>query len=266
MTRPPLGFQRIVLGLHAGAPSRATAFAAQFAALFDLELLGLFLDDVGLRHLSGFPFAREISSLGGRWRPIEPARALSDIDLAAGGAERRFIDAARGLARRRFEIARGGAAQALAAMLRAGDIVTLGAPGAPAERAADPFASLLETAFASRAAVMLTPAREARSTGPIVAVAARADDPSIEAAREIAAATREELVVVDMRAEAAQDWLAARRAAAPSAPSAEALPQALRRLSERLTVASRESLTASLAAALAAARGVPVLSIDGRER
>jgi len=41
MTRAPLDFQRIVLGLHAGAPTRTATLAAQFAALFDLELLGV---------------------------------------------------------------------------------------------------------------------------------------------------------------------------------------------------------------------------------
>lgn len=267
MTTPPLGFRRIVLGLHPGAPTRAAAHAAEFAALLDLELLGLFLEDAGLRHLSGFPFAREISSLGGGWRRIEPARATSEMDLAAGSAERRFIEAARGLARRQFEIARGGAAETLAAILRADDIVALGAPPAAAERAAEPFASLLEAAFASSAAVMLTPARPARSAGPIVAIAAGPDDPSVEAATAIAEAAGEEVVVVDVRPAAAEDWLAARRAAGPRLAFADdALPQALRGLKERLAVVGRGAAADKIALAIAALRGVPTLSVDGRER
>ncbi|MGD0187619.1 MAG: hypothetical protein ABSC25_20550 [Roseiarcus sp.] len=267
MTSAPLGFTRMVLGLHPGAPRRATALAVEFAELFDIELLGLFIEDLGLRHLSGMPFAREISSLGGGWRPIEPARATRELDLAAGEAERRFVEAARSLARRQFEIVRARAGEALAATLRSGDIVAIGAPLAAAERAAEPFASLLEAAFGSSAAVMLAPARRARSAGPIVAIAAGPDDPSIAAAAAIAEAAGEELVVVDLRAGAAEDWLAARRETAPRLAFADdALPQALQSLRERLAVVSRGPIGNRIALTVAATRGVPALSVDGRER
>ncbi len=267
MTRAPLGFKRMVLGLHPGAPRRATALAVEFAELFDIELLGLFIEGAGLRHLSGLPFAREISSLGGGWRQIEPARATRELDLAAGSAERRFVEAARGLGRRQFEIVRGGAVEALAAILRSGDIVTIGAPVAAAERAAEPFASLLEAALGSAAAVMLAPARLARSAGPIVAIASGPDDPSLAAAAAIAAAAGEELVVVDVRAGAAEDWLAARRDAAPRLAFADdALPQALQRLKERLAVVSRGAVGNRIALAIAATRGVPALSVEAREQ
>jgi len=274
MTSAPLGFKRMVLGLHQGAPRRATALAVEFAQLFDIELLGLFIEDAGLRHLAGMPFAREISSLGGAWRRIEPARATRELDLAAGDAERQFIEAARALERRQFEIVRARAAEALAAILRSGDIMAIGAPAAAAERAAEPFASLLEAAFRSSAAVMLAPARRARSAGPVVAIASGPDDPSIAAATAIAEAAGEDVVVVDLRAGAADAWLAARRAAG-AVPSArregapklafadDALPQALQSLKERLAVLGRSAVANKLALAIAATRGVPVLSLDG---
>ena len=72
-------------------------------------------------------------------------------------------------------------------------------PAAAADRAAEPFASLLEAVFASPAAVMLVPRRIARVAGSIVAIAATPDDPSVDVAGAIAAATGESLVVVDMR-------------------------------------------------------------------
>jgi hypothetical protein len=267
MTRAPLGFTRMVLGLHQSAPRRATALAVEFAALFDIELLGLFIEDLGLRHLSGIPFAREISSLGGGWRPIEPARATREPNLAAGDVERRFAEAARGLGRRQFEVVRAGAAEAFAAILRSGDIVAIGAPLAAAERAAEPFASLLEAAYRSSAAVLLAPARPARSAGPIAAIAAGPDDPSIAAAAAIAEATGEDLVVVDLRAGAAEDWLAARRAAGPGlAFSDEALPQALQALRERMAVVSRGAVANRIALTIAATRGLPTLSVAARER
>jgi len=274
MTSAPLGFKRMVLGLHQGAPRRATALAVEFAQLFDIELLGLFIEDAGLRHLAGMPFAREISSLGGAWRRIEPARATRELDLAAGDAERQFIEAARALERRQFEIVRARAAEALAAILRSGDIMAIGAPAAAAERAAEPFASLLEAAFRSSAAVMLAPARRARSAGPVVAIASGPDDPSIAAAAAIAEAAGEEVVVVDLRPGAAEEWLAARRAAEPGAATRrgaapklafadETLPQALQSVKERLVVVSRGAVGDRIALTIVATRGVPALSVDG---
>ena len=167
-----LGFKRLVLGLQAGAPSRATRLAVEFAELFDAELLGLLIDDAGLRHLAGIPLAHAFSSLGAGWRRLELAQALDEADYAASRAELLFTEAARRLARRRFEIVRGGAAHALAAIWRSDDLVLIEAPAAPAERAAEPFASLFSAALDSAAAVMLTPARLSRSAGSIVAIAA----------------------------------------------------------------------------------------------
>ncbi len=263
MTSAPLGFTRMVLGLHPGAPRRATTLAVEFAELFDIELLGLFIEGTGLRHLSAMPFAREISSLGGGWRRIEAERATGELDLAADSAERRFVEAARRIERRQFEVVRGAAAEALGALLQSGDVVTIGAPPAAAERAAEPFASLLEAAFRSRAAVMLAPARPARSAGPIVAIAFGPDDPSLEAAAAIALATAAERVVVDIRTDAADAWLAARRDAPPRAGADDdGMPAALRGLRERLAVMSRGAAQNRLALAIAATRGVPVLSVE----
>ena len=264
MTAAPLGFRRMVLGLHPNAPSRAANLAVEFAALFDLELLGLFIEDVGLRNFAAMPFAREISALGGGWRPIEPERAERELDFAADKAERRFAAAARGVARRQFEIVRAAAGQALAAELRGGDVVTIGAPATSAERAAEPIASLIEAAFRSAAAVMLAPARRARHAGPIVAVAATPNDPSVAAAAAIADAVGEKLIVVNFSAHAGSAWGAARREGAPAA-EVDGLPPDLRRLRERLVVLSRGAAQDRLALAIAIARGVPTLSVDGGE-
>ena len=197
MTTRPLGFRRLVLGLQPGAPDHAAELAVEFAQLLDAELLGLFLDDLGLRHLAAMPTARALSALGAGWRRLEPSQSLTDA--AAQSAERRFAAVSRGLARRRFEIARGGAAQALTAISRSDDFVVI-VPPAAADRAAEPFASLLAAAFGSAAAVMLAPARVARAAGAVVAIAASPDDPSVETASAIAEAAGERLVVVELRA------------------------------------------------------------------
>ena len=273
MTARPPGFKRLVLGLQRGAPNRATRLAVEFAELFDAELLGLFLEDAGLRRLAEIPFARAISTPGADWSRLEPEQTSLYAGRAADSAQRLFSDAARHLARRRFEIVRGGVAEALAAIWRSDDLVVIEAPAAAAERAAEPFASLFTAAFGSAAAVMLTPARLMRSAGSIVAIAAAPDDPSVETAAAIASAAGEDLVVVELRRGAGgvlrveERGGAAgpgrRQAAAPLlAYAADAAPQALRGLTERLAVVTRGVLGNDIALAIALARGVPVLSIE----
>ena len=274
MTLRPLGFRRLVLGLQPGVPDRSAELAAGFASLFDVELLGLFLDDLGLRHLAAMPAARAISAHRAGWKELEPA--LNLLDRAARRAERRFAAASRGLQQPRFEIVRGRAADALAAVARAEDIVVIVPPAAAADRVAEPFASLIAAAFGSEAAVMLAPARAARASGSIVAIATSPDDPSIEAASLIAAAAGERLVVVDVRAIAggALRFERKRESGEPIRRidegavdyAAEAAQQALRGLTERLTVLSRGTIRNETALAIALQRAAPVLSLGARER
>lgn len=92
MTLQALGFRRLVLGLQPDAADRSAELACELASLFDLELLGLFLDNISLRRLVAMPAARAISALGAGW---SPAAALSPsfLEDAAGSAERRFVEA-----------------------------------------------------------------------------------------------------------------------------------------------------------------------------
>ena len=149
-------------------------------------------------------------------------------------------------------------------------------PAAAADRAAEPFASLIAAAFGSEAAVMLAPARPARAAGSIVAIATSPNDPSVEAASLIAAAAGERLVVVDARA-IAGDMLRVERKReggegssrideGPVKYAADAAPHALRGLTERLTVISRGTIRNEVALTIALARGAPVLSIDAPDR
>ena len=257
MTLQALGFRRLVLGLQPDAADRSAELACELASLFDLELLGLFLDDISLRRLVAMPAARAISALGAGW---SPAAALSPsfLEDAAGSAERRFVEASRRLERRRFEIVRGGWAQALAKLSPTADIVVITPPTAPADRAAEPFASLLAMASSGAAAVLFAPRRLARSAGAIVALAARQDDPSIQTARAIASAAGERIVVVDTSLR-----LFGER---PVDYAAEAAARVLRGLTERLMVTSRGTIRDEVALALA--RAAPLLSLNpaGRER
>ena len=176
MTLRPLGFRRVVLGLQPGVPSSATELAVELASLLDLELIGLFIDDVALRHCAAMPAARAISALGAAWNSLEFAHEPGEADYAAEIAGRRFAVASERLERRRFEIVRGAAGRELTTISRPEDILVIVPPAAAADRVAEPFASLLEAAFASPAAVMLTPRRIAHAAGSIVAIAAAPDD------------------------------------------------------------------------------------------
>ncbi len=273
MTLRPLGFRRVVLGLQPGVPSSATELAVELASLLDLELIGLFIDDVALRHCAAMPAARAISALGAAWNSLEFAHEPGEADYAAEIAGRRFAVASERLERRRFEIVRGAAARALTTISRPEDILVIVPPAAAADRVAEPFASLLEAAFASPAAVMLTPRRIAHAAGSIVAIAAAPDDSSVDVAGAIAAATGESHLVIDMRLAGSETLRVELRngmenhslgpiRSGPVDYLAEAAPYALHGLKERLTVLSRGAISNDLALAIALVRGAPVLSID----
>lgn len=258
-------FRRLVIGLHRRPPEQALQVAVDLAGLLGLDLFGLFIENSDLLGLAALPFAREIGSLGGDWRPLEADRLLYDLRLEASSIERRFARAVKRLNRAwRFEIVRGCAADTFGTITGIGDIVMLIEPANPAERATAQFLTMAQAAFRSTAAVLLVPPRLARRTGPVVAVATREDDPSIEAAALIAAAAREDLVILatddarDASHPAARRVLRAdvRVLADPAAMAGAFGPEA-----ERLVVVTRQRLTEHIASAVAVARGVPVLVI-----
>jgi hypothetical protein len=180
-------FRRLVLSLSPPAASATMRLAAEFARLFDADLVALLVSDGGLTHFAAMPFARELSRLGGGWRKLEPAQLGEHLSLAAAAAERR-------LAGRGFHILRESAA-ALADIARADDLLVLPAPG-PSDWAVEPQRSLLHAAFASHAAVLIAPAAAAPARGAITTLAAGANDPAIAAARAIAEAAGAPLEVL----------------------------------------------------------------------
>jgi hypothetical protein len=271
----PHQFKRIVLGLQPSAPDRTLRLAVELADLLQLELLGLFLEDTGLHDLARIPFAREFRPLGGGWHPIDLDRLSRDLDLAARATERMFADAAKRLpTKSQFEVIRGRITETIAAVSRSGDIVMIAEPASPAERATQQFAWLIAAAFRSAAAVMLVPTRIARTTGPVVAIAAAPDDPSIDAGAAFAAAAKEELVVVAtyedaaedqrLRATAAGTGLTIRHVAAGALPLSDpaVLMRGLHHVRERLVLVTRGVLAEEVASTIAATRQVPVLVIE----
>jgi hypothetical protein len=278
MTTDSQGFRRLVLGLRPSAPGSTMRLAVELADMLQLELLGLFLEDPGLRHLAGMPFAREFRPLGGGWRPLDVEELSRELEDAARHAERAFADAAKHLATHcHFEVMRASIAESIASISRAGDIVMIIEPPSAAERATQQFAFLLEAAFRSPAAVLLVPSRIARTTGAIVVIARALDDPGIRAGAAIARAAREALVIVDIGPQPIDD-AALRRdlaamalpdirhfRAAPDAHGVAPLAPVLRPVQERLVVVTRETIDDATASALTTLRHVPVLVIEATE-
>jgi hypothetical protein len=270
-------FKRLVLGLQPRAPDHTMQLAVELAQLLNLDLLGVFLEDTSLHDLANIPFARELRPLGGGWHPIDIRQLSHDLELAARSAEKMFAEAAKHLPTQwRFEIARGPMAATIAAVSQISDIVVIGEPVSAAERGTQQFSWLIQAAFRSAAAVMVVPSQIGRVRGPIVAVAAVPDDPSIAVAADVALAANEELVVVDVcenaideariRALATAKGLAIKHIiAGRTEANAASLAQALHPFHERLVVMTRGASDGQAASIIASERRVPVLVVEPEE-
>ena len=267
-------FKRLVLGLQPTAADSSMRLVAELASVLQLELLGLFLDDSSLRDLARFPFVREFRGPAAGWQPIDIERVSRDLEVAAGNLRRIFEQATRELeTAARFEVARGSLGEIIAASSRSDDIFVIVEPLNPVERATSQFALLSEAAFGSGAAVLLLPSRIRRTSGPIVAIATRPNDPSVQTGAFLALATKEELVIInadhqqgigdDTRKLAAETGLRVEQIAAARSvfPDPGTCAQAFRHLQERLVVMSRGDFNPGVASTIAAARQVPVLVI-----
>jgi hypothetical protein len=275
MPTAPHSFKRLVLGLQPSASDRSLRLAVELAKLLDLDLLGLFLEDVGLRDFAGFPFARELRLLGGGWQPIDVERLSQEMELAARSAERSFAEAVKQVSIHcQFEVKRGTIATTIATVSQASDIVMIVEPASAGERATAQFSRLLQAAFRSAAAVMIAPTRIARARGPIVAIARAWNDPSVAVASTIARAAEETLFVLDIgegsiddervRSLAAATGLRIKHVVAGKAARADptTLVEALRLFQERLVIMTRGATDERFVPILAAERHVPVLVVE----
>ncbi len=274
MAMRPRQFKRVVLGLQPSTADRTLQLAVELAGLLHLDLLGLLLEETDPQHLAAIPFARELRLPGGIWQPVDIDRLKHEMELAARNARRRLAQAAERLSLpHEFETARGAAAETIAAIARAGDIVVVGEPASPADRATRQFSTLVEAAFRSSAATMFVPASLARTSGPIVAISTSQDDASIAAAAAIAMAAKEQLIIVAADEDgdegtidklATETGLSVKRIAAgkTATSTSPALLHALHKLDERLIVVSREADGNERAMTIAAARRTAVLVVE----
>ncbi len=127
MAERDTGFRRILVALDATRDSlEALEQAAAMASRMEAELVGMFVEDIGLLNLASLPFAREVSPFGAAARTLDTATIEKELKLQAAQARRALAATAERLHLRwEFQVARGKVeAEILAATARA-DMVAL---------------------------------------------------------------------------------------------------------------------------------------------
>ncbi len=190
-----VGFKRMVLGLPQNMANHAGVDAAvDLADLLNIELLGTFVADASLRAFAGSLAVRELRVLDQEWQPIDLARISQDLESAANIARRCFAESTKSCTiKTRFDVV--GDIDVIASLIRANDVVAIIEPTHPGERITRQFTGLFDAAFETAAAVLVVPRRIDRTAGPVAAVAAGPEDPSIRVGLEIAAALDERLII-----------------------------------------------------------------------
>ncbi len=192
-----LPFKRFIINLPQWPVEHAVMEAtAGFAELLKLHLTAAFVEDAEIHRLAAMPGLRELRALGAGWHPVDPAQWHKALEDAAAKAKVTFEAAIRNRTIESSFLTIRGTTRTLVSELQSEDIVVVMQPKNPAERVSQQYIDLLEEAFSTRAAVMMVPARMARSSGPVVAIARRVADPSVGIAHAVATAVKEGLIVV----------------------------------------------------------------------
>ncbi len=121
----------ILVALDASPHSAAALVAAaEVAAALNLELRGLYVEDVNLLHLCGLPFGLEIGSFTANPRRLEQAHMERDFRIQASLLRKIMADVA---GRQRvswsFKVVRGGVTQELLSAGSSAQMVSLGRVG-----------------------------------------------------------------------------------------------------------------------------------------
>ena len=126
--RPPRRFfDRVVVALDvASLRSPALEIAAGFAASSGSELVGLFVEDVNLLHLSGLSVSRQVSLRTMRAQSIDAQEMDRQLRRSARDAEARLAALAKRLQLRwRFNVVRGEWSREVAAASQASDLLVM---------------------------------------------------------------------------------------------------------------------------------------------
>jgi hypothetical protein len=193
-TRPD--FKRMLVRLpHSRQDYAAVAMTAELAALLGLDLVGTFFDESSLLRFAELPTTREFRA--GGWHPLDTNQLTRELAFAAREAERLFDEAiGRHRPKASFAVEEGSPAKLISSAAGDADIIAIIEPKDPIERATHQFNELVAAAFRSTSSILLVPPVVRRFSGPVVVVAADADDPSLTMALAIAVSARERIVIV----------------------------------------------------------------------
>jgi hypothetical protein len=256
----------MVIGLPQSLADQSAVNAiADLAEFLNIELLAAVIADSSLNSIAGWSAVRELRIPGHGWQPIDWPQMTREIDHVISLARQRFADAVKSCTvRTSFDVVAG--TQIMASLIRPDDIVAIIEPSHPGERITRQFSALLDAALEAARAVLILPRKIARTSGPIMALATAADDASIPVALEVAAALKEDLIVVGAAptatslADAEQRGIRVQTAAAGAPPSLTEVISASHPR-ERLHVATRTGLPADAGELFSALHGVPLLVV-----
>lgn len=196
----PIVFKRALFSFDVASSSAlALDVAARFAELLRLDLMGLFIVDETLQAAAAYPGAREFLAGQGSWRAIDPTQLQHELESAVKGAERLFTSKA--TARQvvsSFRVLRGKTDDTLRTLAMTNDILIVTEPNRATAFLTQTASLVMDAAIQSSASVLLIPATARVQGGPVMAIAASNDDPSVDVAALIAAAAGERLIITEM--------------------------------------------------------------------
>lgn len=119
---------RIVVALDASPHSQAALdAAARLAARMHAELIGVYVEDIDLLHLSGLPFARELSAFSQSARAVDTPSMERTLRAEASRIRKRLEHAAgQAMIRWSFHVSRGAVARELLSATHADDVLIVG--------------------------------------------------------------------------------------------------------------------------------------------
>jgi nucleotide-binding universal stress UspA family protein len=124
-------FGRVLVALDA-SPHSLTALEAgvELAALFDVELLGIFVEDADLLRLAELPLASEVASFSASIQPLDAERMRLQLRAVAERARRALATSAeRARVRWSFRVARGQVSAAVMESVGGRDLISVGRVG-----------------------------------------------------------------------------------------------------------------------------------------
>lgn len=122
--------RRIVVALDASSYSLAALrAAAELAALLEIPLEGLFVEDINLFYLGAFPFSQEVGSYTGSVRPIENVDVERQLRTTASHIQHAMNRVVQTPVRWTFQVRRGSVVNELLTAAQGADLLTIGRSG-----------------------------------------------------------------------------------------------------------------------------------------